>query len=49
MRGVPSTVPNRSATDLVIIGANLLPLGGVVYGDWNIWTLLLLYWIEAFS
>jgi len=49
MRGVPSTVPNRSATDLVIIAANLLPLGGVVYGGWNIWTLLLLYWIEAFS
>ncbi|WP_369335061.1 DUF6498-containing protein [Halorubrum ezzemoulense] len=49
MRGVPSTVPNRSATDLVIIGTNLLPLAGIVYGDWNVWTLLLLYWIEAFS
>lgn len=49
MRGVPSTVPHRSVTDIIVIAANLLPLIGVLGGDWNVWTLLVLYWIEAFS
>ena len=49
MRGVPSTVPHQSTTDLVIIAANVVPLLGVLFGDWNVWTLLILYWIEAFS
>jgi len=49
MRGVPSTVPHQSSTDLIIIVANILPLIGVFIGDWNVWTLLLLYWIEAVS
>ena len=49
MRGVPSTVPHQSPTDLVIIAANMVPLVGVLLGDWNVWTLLILYWIEAFS
>ena len=48
MRGVPSTVPHQSVTDLIIILANILPLLGVFIGGWNVWTLLLLYWIEAF-
>ncbi|WP_241989470.1 DUF6498-containing protein [Halorubrum sp. SP9] len=49
MRGVPSTVPHQSVADLIIIVANILPLIGVFIGDWNVWTLLFLYWIEAVS
>lgn len=49
MRGVPSRVPDQSVADLVVISANLLPLIGVFNSGWNVWTLLSLYWIEAFS
>ncbi|WP_231727969.1 DUF6498-containing protein, partial [Haloferax profundi] len=30
-------------------GANLLPLVGVVALDWSLWSLLVVYWVEAFS
>ncbi|MEZ3165117.1 DUF6498-containing protein [Halorubrum sp. RMP-47] len=49
MRGVPSRVSDQSTADLVVISANLVPLIGVFSSDWNVWTLLVLYWIEAFS
>jgi len=49
MRSAPSTVPHRTASDFVVIAANTIPLAGVLIGGWNIWTLLALYWIEAFT
>jgi len=33
----------------VLLGANLLPLVGVVAWGWSLWSLLVVYWIEAFS
>ncbi|WP_254922160.1 DUF6498-containing protein, partial [Halorubrum sp. Ea8] len=49
MRSAPSTVPHRTTSDFAIIAANMIPLAGVLISGWNIWTLLALYWIEAFS
>jgi hypothetical protein len=39
----------RSTADIVIIVANGIPLAGVFVGGWNVWTLVALYWVEAFS
>ncbi len=33
----------------VLVGANLLPLVGVVAWGWSLWSLLVVYWVEAFS
>jgi hypothetical protein len=33
----------------VLLGANLLPLVGVVAWGWSLWSLLVVYWVEAFS
>ncbi|WP_239640174.1 DUF6498-containing protein [Halorubrum coriense] len=46
---MPSTPSRQSTSDLVIVSANLVPLIGVFSSGWNVWTLLVLYWIEAFS
>ncbi|WP_236639878.1 DUF6498-containing protein [Salinigranum halophilum] len=32
-----------------LLGANLLPLVGVVALGWSLWSLLVVYWVEAFS
>jgi hypothetical protein len=32
---------------LALIGANLLPLAGVLFGGWTVWEVLLVYWIES--
>jgi hypothetical protein len=34
---------------VVLLGANLLPLVGVVGFGWSLWSLLVIYWVEAFS
>ncbi|WP_240137540.1 DUF6498-containing protein [Salinigranum salinum] len=34
---------------IVVLGANLLPLVGVVAWGWSLWSLLVVYWSEAFS
>jgi hypothetical protein len=34
---------------VVVLGANLLPLVGVVAWGWSLWSLLVVYWFEAFS
>ncbi|WP_380676489.1 DUF6498-containing protein [Salinigranum sp. GCM10025319] len=34
---------------VVLLGANLLPLVGIVWLGWSLWSLLVVYWIEAFS
>jgi hypothetical protein len=32
---------------LALVGANLLPLAGVVFGGWTVWEVLVVYWIES--
>jgi hypothetical protein len=32
---------------LALVGANLLPLAGVLFGGWTVWEVLLVYWIES--
>jgi hypothetical protein len=32
---------------LALVGANLLPLGGVLFGGWTVWEVLIVYWIES--
>ncbi|WP_141212604.1 DUF6498-containing protein [Halorubrum sp. Hd13] len=49
MHASPSTSPLRSLESLVLIGANLVPLIGVIVLGWDPWALLVIYWIEAFS
>jgi len=49
MYTLPPTSPYRSLTSLILIGANLVPLVGVVAFGWDLWALLVIYWIEAFS
>lgn len=49
MHAAPSTPPSRSLASPVLIGANLVPLVGVVAWGWDLWALLVVYWIEAFS
>jgi hypothetical protein len=34
---------------VVLLGANLLPLIGVIGLGWSLWSLLVVYWVEAFS
>ena len=34
---------------LAVVGANLLPLVGVVAWEWTLWSLLVVYWMEALS
>ncbi|MDS0284517.1 DUF6498-containing protein [Haloarcula onubensis] len=34
---------------IVLLGANLLPLVGVLFWEWSLWSLLVIYWAEAFS
>lgn len=38
------TAVSRSA--IVLIAANLIPLVGVVFFGWSLWTILVLYWVE---
>jgi hypothetical protein len=35
-----------ASTTLVLVLANLVPIAGVVYWDWSVYTLLLLFWTE---
>ncbi|WP_235271442.1 DUF6498-containing protein [Halorubrum saccharovorum] len=49
MHALPSTSSLRSLASLILIGANLVPLIGVVAWGWDLWALLVIYWIEAFS
>ena len=49
MRASPSTSPHRPIASLLLIGANIVPLVGVVAWGWSLWALLVVYWIEAFS
>jgi hypothetical protein len=42
--GYRRTAASRSA--LVLIIANLIPLGGVLFFGWSLWTILVLYWLE---
>lgn len=44
MRGTTRRI-RRAAT----VGANLVPLVGVVWLDWNVWSLVAIYWVEAFA
>jgi hypothetical protein len=32
---------------VALVGANLLPLAGVLFGGWTVWEVLLVYWIES--
>ena len=32
---------------LALVGANLLPLGGVLFAGWTVWEVLVVYWIES--
>ncbi|MFC7029276.1 DUF6498-containing protein [Halomicroarcula sp. GCM10025710] len=34
---------------IILLGANLLPLVGVLLWEWSLWSLLVIYWAEAFS
>ncbi|HET7182586.1 MAG TPA: DUF6498-containing protein [Candidatus Limnocylindrales bacterium] len=38
------TAASRSA--IVLIAANLIPLVGVLFFGWSLWTILVLYWLE---
>ncbi|HJP88371.1 MAG TPA: DUF6498-containing protein, partial [Candidatus Limnocylindrales bacterium] len=38
------TAASRSA--LVLVAANLIPLVGVLFFGWSLWTILVLYWVE---
>jgi hypothetical protein len=42
--GYRRTAASRSA--LVLVVANLIPLGGVLFFGWSLWTILVLYWLE---
>ena len=35
------------SSSLVLIAANLLPIGGVLWFDWSVFEILLLYWTES--
>ena len=46
-RAVRFAQASSSTTSIaLLIGFNLVPLAGVLCGGWNIWTLLVLYWVE---
>lgn len=32
---------------VALVGANLLPLAGVLFGGWTVWEVLIVYWIES--
>ena len=36
----------KTPSEIMLIGANLLPLAGAVLWDWKVFDILLLYWIE---
>jgi hypothetical protein len=38
---------NLKPSSLVLIAANLLPIGGVLWFDWSVFEILLLYWTES--
>jgi hypothetical protein len=38
------TASSRSA--ILLVAANLIPLVGVVFFGWSLWTILVLYWVE---
>lgn len=44
MRGVAGRI-RRVAT----VGGNLVPLVGLVWLGWNVWSLVAIYWVEAFA
>lgn len=37
---------SSTAAVVLLVGFNLVPLAGVLFGGWNVWTLLVLYWVE---
>ena len=39
-----STASTRSA--VLLVAANLIPLVGVLFFGWSLWTILVLYWVE---
>ena len=43
----PKPLPLNSAPALALIGANLLPLAGVLLGDWRLGDVMLLFWCES--
>lgn len=40
------TAAVRSPTGLALLAANLIPLGGVLFGGWEIFPVMLLFWLE---
>jgi hypothetical protein len=39
-------IASAPAAIALLIGSNLLPLVGVLFWGWNLWSILILYWIE---
>jgi hypothetical protein len=39
-------VSSSAGAVVALIGANLIPLAGVLFLGWNVWAILLLYWLE---
>ena len=45
--GQPEAVTLTSPSTLALIAANLIPLAGAVFGNWNLGMVMVLYWAES--
>ena len=39
-------IASAPAAIALLIASNLLPLVGVLFWGWNLWSIIILYWIE---
>jgi len=44
--GLKQSVTNERLTSIILLCANLIPLIGVLFFDWDVRTVMLLYWVE---
>ena len=44
---VRTLVADRPLTPLVLVGANLIPLAGVLFWGWSLFAVLALFWVES--
>jgi hypothetical protein len=45
--GAPESITLSSPSTLALIAANLIPLAGAAFGDWNLGMIMVLYWAES--
>lgn len=43
---MPPLTPPLLASTLILVGANLVPLGGALLGGWSVYDIVLLFWAE---